>query len=711
MQPEMQQLHLGYSGQRVVAPLTQSADGNKRFISLSLQEAMAADLKITSSCLDMFEAVSKQLEGVSKRITEGDELQIHQLRVKAMLEASNSRGVLFELDPNNESEITQVQPPGLKDGLKRTKESEAALATFGDSIACYFLILRILIFLTMGISLPALVVVIISACVDDLPESSYAWSFGSRAHSESWGGVFTALSSIFTAALMFTVVYAHRTVLEFLAQVPGLVLNSNLYSALVHLGQVLDAECEARLGEHVEELSGLKVVDSIVHGRMGILTMQRTDSVKKLIERNPKTCFGCCRNQDHTISFQGERLVFETAPPPRSIYWDNLGQFSACGLFCRRVGFWLLMLFVGCGFCVGYYFAIQKEYENKYSNRKTNFENGFSIVFFSLLPVVAKDIFTTILVKCESSTQKSATVDYRQVSLFVSTSILSLVVSVLLPFIATWAATHSLDSQSERLQATFSSITLTALLNGIVFNINELFQPVYYLKVLVSYMCCYNTQEKMDNAYALDPWDCYLVYTQMIVTIAYALLFGVYSPLIYMVTLFNLLTMYLTTRYTLFIWHPMPPKVGAMLVTAFIRMFELLFCIEFWLCLFTQVTYNSSSSSGIDTSEAIPMLVLYGVYGLSIPCRAGYLTLSSDTQAYLERANHHAPNYESVKRWFFGRNYRKLREQSLPTQPEAADTPAQQADTPAQQADTPAQQADTPAQQADTPAQQATVVM
>ena len=52
-------------------------------------------------------------------------------------------------------------------------------------------------------------------------------------------------------------------------QVPGLVLNSNLYSALVHLGQVLDAECEARLGEHVEELSGLKVVDSIVHGRRG----------------------------------------------------------------------------------------------------------------------------------------------------------------------------------------------------------------------------------------------------------------------------------------------------------------------------------------------------------------------------------------------------------------------------------------------------------
>jgi hypothetical protein len=99
------------------------------------------------------------------------------------------------------------------------QESEAALATFGDSIACYFLILRILIFLTMGISLPALVVVIVSVCVDDLPESSYAWSFGSRAHSESWGGVFTALSSIFTAALMFTVVYAHRTVLEFLAQV------------------------------------------------------------------------------------------------------------------------------------------------------------------------------------------------------------------------------------------------------------------------------------------------------------------------------------------------------------------------------------------------------------------------------------------------------------------------------------------------------------
>jgi len=83
-------------------------------------------------------------------------------------------------------------------------------------------------------------------------------------------------------------------------------------------------------------------------------------SVKKLIERNPKTCFGCCRNQDHRISFQGERLVFETAPPPTSIYWDNLGQFSACGLFCRRVGFWLLMLFVGCGFCAGYYFAIQK---------------------------------------------------------------------------------------------------------------------------------------------------------------------------------------------------------------------------------------------------------------------------------------------------------------------------------------------------------------
>ena len=121
MQPEMQQLHLGYSGQRVVAPLTQSADGNKRFISLSLQEAVAADLKITSSCLDMFEAVSKQLEGVSKRITEGDELQIHQLRVKAMLEASNSRGVLFELDPNNKSEITQVQLPGPKDGLEGTK--------------------------------------------------------------------------------------------------------------------------------------------------------------------------------------------------------------------------------------------------------------------------------------------------------------------------------------------------------------------------------------------------------------------------------------------------------------------------------------------------------------------------------------------------------------------------------------------------------------
>ena len=39
---------------------------------------------------------------------------------------------------------------------------------------------------------------------------------------------------------------------------------------------------------------------------------------------------------------------------------------------------------------------------------------------------------------------------------------------------------------------------------------------VYYLKVLVSYMCCYNTQEKMDNAYALDPWDCYLVYTQVL---------------------------------------------------------------------------------------------------------------------------------------------------------------------------------------------------
>ena len=136
----------------------------------------------------------------------------------------------------------------------------------------------------MGISLPALIVVIVSVCVDDLPESSYEWSFGSRANSESWGGVFTALSSIFTAALMCTVVYAHRNVLEFLAQVcqlgtvhirqllmqvPGLVLHSNLYSALVHLGQVLDAECEARLGKHVEEQSGLKVVDSIVHGRKG----------------------------------------------------------------------------------------------------------------------------------------------------------------------------------------------------------------------------------------------------------------------------------------------------------------------------------------------------------------------------------------------------------------------------------------------------------
>ena len=39
---------------------------------------------------------------------------------------------------------------------------------------------------------------------------------------------------------------------------------------------------------------------------------------------------------------------------------------------------------------------------------------------------------------------------------------------------------------------------------------------VYYLKVLVSYMCCYNTQEKMDTAYALDPWESYLVYTQVL---------------------------------------------------------------------------------------------------------------------------------------------------------------------------------------------------
>ena len=91
-----------------------------------------------------------------------------------------------------------------------------------------------------------------------------------------------------------------------------------------------------------------------------------------------------------------------------------------------------------------------QEYENTYNNQKTNFKNGCSSVFFSLLPVVVKGIFTMIVVTsscshsmlavgcppilvnyqvmCESGTQRSATVDYRQVSLFISSSILSVVV-------------------------------------------------------------------------------------------------------------------------------------------------------------------------------------------------------------------------------------------------------------------------------------------
>ena len=120
--------------------------------------------------------------------------------------------------------------------------------------------------------------------------------------------------------------------------------------------------------------------------------------------------------------------------------------------------------------------------------------SGPSNLIFSLLPVVVNIVFQQIVVSAlrlrthalltaaqvrfEACIQRSATADYREASLYLSTTVVSVATTVIMPFFATFAATSVLDTDIQRYEAVISNITLTALLSGVVFNLLQQFQPV-----------------------------------------------------------------------------------------------------------------------------------------------------------------------------------------------------------------------------------------
>ena len=137
--------------------------------------------------------------------------------------------------------------------------------------------------------LPAIILMIVSVAEEGGPSSDYKWAFGSWAKCGSWGGVFVTLSTIANVGFMLLFTYGLAHVLRALPPAAKRVIRQSNYSALVELGRSWDngpestpegqvrAEAAAALGAQVSEVTGLQVVDTIIHGHLGIVTMQTTD--------------------------------------------------------------------------------------------------------------------------------------------------------------------------------------------------------------------------------------------------------------------------------------------------------------------------------------------------------------------------------------------------------------------------------------------------
>lgn len=600
-------------------------------------------------------------------------------RSAARLATLDSRPVLFSISKHKDgSIITSQQPlPGVCDDLRSSREEAASfLFSVGNATAAFFYLLRSVITAWTIMALSGFVLGVVSLGIGGTPPTtSSGWAFGSSARCEGWSGVFVAFDSCASLLVVGMVFYYENLLLQFLPQSCNYCLQQSHYSVITLLPELPSSapELETELKATIQDTTQLQVQEVCVTGRYAIVSFQRrwaclggVISRAEMLDmwHGNLRCRCCCEIPQ--ITFQGSPITFAPAPPASCIYFENFGKVPWCSMACRRICFWIVLLAIIAGFSAWYYRGLESKYKStSYGSR----DSTSSDIAFAVIPPVATLFLNTVVGFVEENLQRSETRDYREQTLYVYTSTLSIIISVLMPFLASAQAARSSNylTDLEQRESVFALVTSTAFSSGLVSLAMEVVQPRYWIHVAWSWIRKPTTQEGMDKAYQLLEFRVSLKYAEVTTMIAFSFLYGGYCPMLYPLTQVTFLLQYIVSRFTLFTWFQCPAQVGSGVTFVFLSYCSsvlVLVKLSFWMTVsFSEVFdgINNHISQDAFVPGWFTLLCSWGAYMLFF--RPGVLVkCSSKGKEEAECASVVELTYEDAQCAFKGTGYRDLRD-------------------------------------------------
>jgi RsiW-degrading membrane proteinase PrsW (M82 family) len=249
-------------------------------------------------------------------------------------------------------------------------------------------------------------------------------------------------------------------------------------------------------------------------------------------------CIKSLKNNRSNHLFNGSPVHIREAREPT----DILYEISDRG-FYFKLGSRLFSYFLSGTIIVASYFIINELLKNN---------NGFLTAIFislinTLLPISMK--YLTLSVEVHGSLES------QQVSLLCKLVVVRCITSAILIFAAT---SYKETFTQEKLEAIFSTLLLTALLNPLL----QLFDPALFFNQHILPRLTFHLQDELNESFHATEWTLAERYTDTIKMVFMSMFYAVILPSGLFIAAFTVLSTYLCDKYSMFNLWRRPPQVG-----------------------------------------------------------------------------------------------------------------------------------------------------